>query len=199
LTEYRQPIEMRSSARTGIAPGRSIPPPWLETPRLALREFVASDLEALVRMEADPLVARYVGNGKPTPRDGVVAMLGRMRRYPRLYTDLGVWHASRVDTGAFVGWFALKYAGKSADVEVGYRLRRDAWGHGYATEGAIELVRYGFDTVGVDRIIGVTHPDNVASQRVLMKAGLEDSGWGRYYDERLRLFAAMRKSWKPNR
>jgi RimJ/RimL family protein N-acetyltransferase len=73
---------------------------------------------------------------------------------------------------------------------VGYRLLRNAWGHGFATEGARELVRYGFDSVGLHRIIGVTHPDNLASQRVLMKAGLADAGFGRYYGERLRLFAA---------
>jgi RimJ/RimL family protein N-acetyltransferase len=174
-------------------------PPWLETSRLALREFAASDLDELARMEADPLVARYVGNGKPMARAAVVAGLARIGRYPTLYPDLGVWHASRRDTGAFVGWFALKYAGKSTDVEVGYRLRRGAWGHGYATEVATELVRYGFDSLCLERIIGVTHPDNVASQRVLIKAGLDDAGWGRYYDRRLRLFAATRESWKPRR
>ena len=93
---------------------------------------------------------------------------------------------------AFIGWFALKYAGRSTDVEVGYRLRHDQWGRGFATEGATALVQYGFHDLGLDRIIGVTHPDNVVSQRVLMKAGLADRGWGHYYDERLRLFAAER-------
>lgn len=173
----------------------SIPSPWLETPRLALREFATSDLDALARMEADPLVARYVGDGKPMARAAVAAGLRRIRRYPRLYPDLGVWHAARRDSGAFIGWFSLKYAGRSPDVEVGYRLCRNAWGNGFATEGATEVVRYGFDTVGLDRIIGVTHPDNVASQRVLAKAGLADVGWGRYYDRRLRLFAATREAW----
>jgi len=69
----------------------------------------------------------------------------------------------------------------------------EAWGQGFATEGATELVRYGFDDLGVDRIIGVTHPDNRASQRVLMKAGLADAGFvRRYYGVRLRLFVAER-------
>ena len=48
---------------------------------------------------------------------------------------------------------------------------------------------YGFDDLGLERIIGVTHPDNLASQRVLLKIGMADEGWGRYYDRRLRLFA----------
>ena len=165
------------------------PQPWLETPRLALRAFV----------DADPRVVRFVGNGKPTSREAVAASLARIQRYGERYPDLGVWYAMRSDTGAFIGWFALKYVGKSADVEVGYRLCHDAWGQGYATEGATELVRFGFDTVGLERIIGVTHPHNHASQNVLMRAGLADRGWGRYYDQRLRLFAATRDEWRPQR
>ncbi len=54
------------------------------------------------------------------------------------------------------------------------------------------MADYGFDDLGLHRIIGVTHPGNKASQRVLMKAGLEDAGWGHYYDRRLRLFVAER-------
>jgi RimJ/RimL family protein N-acetyltransferase len=56
------------------------------------------------------------------------------------------------------------------------------------------MVRYGFDDLELARIIGVTHPKNLASQHVLQKAGLRDRGWGRYYDRRLRLFAAERGS-----
>ena len=137
---------------------------------------------------------RYIADGKPvSTRDEVVGGVARaIRRYPRIYPDLGSWHASRRDTGAFIGWFSLKYCRQTADVEVGYRLLPDAWGLGFATEGATALVRYGFDDLGLDRIIGVTHPGNLASQRVLMKAGLADAGWGRYYGRRLRLFAARR-------
>jgi RimJ/RimL family protein N-acetyltransferase len=167
-----------------------VPAPWLETLRLDLRTFVPPDLADLVRLETDPRVMRYIGDGQPAKPEAVAAMLRRIIRYPALYPDLGMWHASRRDTGALVGWFALKYAGRAPDVEVGYHLLPDAWGQGFATEGASALVRYGFDDVDLDRIIGITHPDNRASQRVLRKAGLADCGWGRYYDRRLRLFAA---------
>ncbi len=84
----------------------------------------------------------------------------------------------RRDSGKFIGWFSLKYAGRSPDVEIGYRLRPEAWGQGFATEGAKAMHDYGFDDLGLYRIIGVTHPGNRASQRVLLKMGLLRSRLG---------------------
>ena len=168
------------------------PTPWLETLRLEFREFVPSDQPDLVRLDTDPRVMKYIGTGRISTQQEIDAIIPRVRRVYTLYPGLGNWRASRRDTGAFIGWFSLKYIPNTVEVEVGYRLLPDAWGQGFATEGASELVRYGFDDVGLDRIIGVTHKDNFASQRVLMKAGLEDEGWGRYYGFRLRLFGARR-------
>lgn len=168
------------------------PQPWLETLRLSMRDFTLDDLGDLYALNSDPRVMKYIADGKPSTRDEVAKALRRFVRYPRLYPDLGIWHTSRRDTGAFIGFFALNYTGKTTDIEIGYRLLRNAWGLGFATEGATALAQYGFDDLGLNRIIGVTHPGNHASQRVLMKAGLADIGWGRYYDRRLRLFAAER-------
>jgi RimJ/RimL family protein N-acetyltransferase len=170
----------------------AVPAPWLETLRVELREFVTDDLPDEIRLDTDPRVMKYIGSGKPATPDDVAAAIRRMRRNYALYPGLGNWHASRRDNGAYIGWFSLKYILDTVEVEVGYRLLPNAWGQGYATEVTRELVRYGFDDVGLDRIIGVTHPDNVASQRVLMKCGLADSGWGHYYGWRVRLFVALR-------
>ena len=169
------------------------PAPWLETLRLSLRNFTLNDFDDLYALNSDPRVMKYIADGTVSTRDEVAGALRRFVRYPSLYPDLGVWHTSRRDTGAFIGFFALNYAGKSTDIEVGYRLLHNAWGLGFATEGATALVHYGFDDLGLDRIIGVTLPGNKASQNVLMKAGLADQGWGRYYNRRLRLFAAERE------
>ena len=168
----------------------SVPSPWLETLRLELRDFVPEDVADLHRLDSDPRVMKYVNRGRPATREETAAAIRRIVRYPRLYPDLGIWYATRRDTGAFIGWFSLKYAGKSPDVEIGYRLLHDAWGHGYATEGATALLDFGFDELRLHRIIGVTDPGNEASQRVLRKIGMTDRGWGRYYGARLRLFAA---------
>jgi [ribosomal protein S5]-alanine N-acetyltransferase len=173
---------------------RSVPSPWLETLRLELRAFVPGDFDDMVRLDSDPRVMKYIADGKPASRNAVAQRLKRFLRYPTLYPDLGVWRTARRDNGRFVGWFALNYAGRSTDIEIGYRLLPEAWGRGFATEGAAALLDYAFDDLGLDRVIGVTHPGNKASQRVLMKAGLADVGWGNYYDRRLRLFAAERNA-----
>jgi RimJ/RimL family protein N-acetyltransferase len=167
-----------------------VPQPWLQTLRLDLREFVPSDFDEEYRLDTDPRVMKYIGDGHLATRADIAAAMKRIPRVYRLYPGFGTWRASRRDTGAHIGWFTLKYIPGTVEVEVGYRLRHDAWGLGFATEGARELVRYGFDDIGLYRIIGITHPDNVASQRVLMKSGLAPAGWGRYYKMRLRVFAA---------
>jgi RimJ/RimL family protein N-acetyltransferase len=178
-------VPAKSKART--------PEPWLETLRLSMRVFTPDDFGDLFALNSDPRVMKYIADGTPSTRDQVAGALRRFVRYPTLCPDLGIWHTSRRDSGAFIGFFALNYAGKSTDIEIGYRLLRNAWGLGFATEGATALAHYAFDDLGLDRIIGVTLPGNKPSQRVLMKAGLDDMGWGRYYDRRLRLFAAERE------
>ncbi len=168
----------------------SVPATWLQTLRLDLREFVASDCDDVYRLDQDPRVTRYINGGKRATRAQVATVMRRIPRNYRRYPGLGTWRAARRDTGAFIGWFSLKYIPRTVEVEVGYRLLHEAWGQGFATEVARELVRYGFEDVGLYRIIGLTHPDNVASQRVLLKAGLAAAGWGRYYAHRLRVYAA---------
>ncbi|MDQ2961940.1 MAG: GNAT family N-acetyltransferase [Pseudomonadota bacterium] len=162
----------------------------LATRRLALREFRPGDTEQLFRLNRDPRVMRYIGDGSVGTRASAAAAISGARKHYRVYPGLGVWPAEDRASGAFIGWFCLKYIPATVEVEVGYRLLPRAWGQGYATEGAQALVRYGFDVLGLRRILGLTHPDNVASQRVLQKAGLCDAGWGHYYDRDLRLFVA---------
>ena len=165
----------------------------LPTERLVLREFARDDIDDLVALDGDPRVMRYIGDGSVGTRALCEAGIERTLARYAVGTGLGLWHAARRDDGTFVGWVSLKPCGDSPDIEVGYRLMHDAWGRGYATELARAMLRRGFEDVGLDRIIGVTAPGNKASQSVLMKAGLADQGWGRYYNRRLRLFAAERE------
>ncbi len=84
------------------------PPPWLETLRLELREFVPADFDELYRLESDPRVMRYLNNGRPHARAEVRDILVRIARNYGTYHGLGVWRAARRDSGAFIGWLCLK-------------------------------------------------------------------------------------------
>lgn len=166
------------------------------TDRLELRPFTRDDVEDIVALDGDWRVMRYIGDGATGTRADAYAAIERVLRRYHEHPGTGVWRASRRADARFVGWVSLKHAGDAPDIEIGYRLMHDAWGQGYATELARAMLRRGFRDLRLSRIIGVTHPDNRASQRVLLKAGLRDEGWGRYYDRDLRLFAVRRETWR---
>jgi [ribosomal protein S5]-alanine N-acetyltransferase len=190
-----RPLEPERREEEGAAADDA---PWLLTLRLALHDIAPHHANELYELDADPRVMQYIGTGRPSTRQQIDAVMQRLPRAYALYPGLGTWRATRRDNGDFVGWFALKYIPGTPHVEVGYRLRYGAWGKGYATEVGRELVRYGFDDLGLHRIVGVTHPDNVASQRVLEKIGLVDIGWGHYYGRPVRVFETVHDAaWRP--
>jgi [ribosomal protein S5]-alanine N-acetyltransferase len=166
--------------------------PFFDTTRIALREIVADDVGNFYSLDRDPHVMRFIADGGVGTSDSARAAVARAMRYYAMYPGLGKWAAEEQPAGRFIGWFSLNYVPDTVDIEIGYRLLPDAWGRGYATEGASALARHGVETLGLYRIIGLTHPDNFASQRVLQKAGMRDAGWGHYYDRDLRLFAIER-------
>jgi ribosomal-protein-alanine N-acetyltransferase len=79
------------------------------------------------------------------------------------------------------------------EVEVGYRLARDARGRGYATEAARASLTYGFEQIGLERIVAVAAPANAASRRVMEKAGMTMEGPGRHYGQETVLYSITRR------
>ena len=148
---------------------------FLETDRLVLRRFIESDVDNLLDLDGDPEVMRFITGGKPTPRDVIRnETLPRFLNAYERFEGFGVWAAIERSTGEFVGWFEF-YPWKDAgpeEVELGYRLRRSAWGKGYAREGSRALIRKGFTELGVRRVVAETMAVNTASRRVMEKAGL---------------------------
>ncbi|MEA2575521.1 MAG: hypothetical protein QOH93_2819 [Chloroflexia bacterium] len=147
----------------------------LETERLLLRPFAKTDANNLFELDSDPAVMRYVNGGNPTPLE--VARdedLPWFIEYGELHAGYGFWAAIEKATGEFVGWFLFRPAedGSPGEPELGYRLRRSAWGKGYATEGSRALVRMGFAAPGVPRVVAFAHVDNTASRRVMEKVGM---------------------------
>jgi RimJ/RimL family protein N-acetyltransferase len=169
----------------------------LETGRLILRRYERDDLDRLDRLNSNAEVMRYIGDGSLRTREQTRAAIGRTQRIYDLFPGLGFWIAEEKPRNKFVGVFALIYIPKTVEVEVGYRLAKPAWGRGLATEGARALVRYGLLELGLDRVVGLTHPANDPSKRVLMKAGLEPRGMGHYYDKELCYFVAEQSRLVP--
>jgi RimJ/RimL family protein N-acetyltransferase len=147
----------------------------LETERLLLRRFTPDDADSLVALDGDPDVMRYITGGRPTPREVIEReTLPRYLGYYDRHPGYGMWAAIEKATGRFLGWFGFRppEGAPDGEVELGYRLRRDAWGGGYATEGARALIRKGFAELGVRRVVASTMAVNVGSRRVMEKAGL---------------------------
>jgi RimJ/RimL family protein N-acetyltransferase len=148
---------------------------FLETNRLVLRRFAEDDVDNLVELDGDPEVMRFITGGRTTPRDEIQNdVLPAFLAYYDCSPGYGFWAAVERSTGEFIGWFHLRPVDGSApgEVELGYRLRRSAWGKGYATEGSRALIRAGFSEFGAERIVASTVAVNVASRRVMEKAGL---------------------------
>jgi RimJ/RimL family protein N-acetyltransferase len=149
--------------------------PFLETERLEPRRFTEDDVENLVELDSDPDVMRFINGGRPTPREEIEnEFLPAILDHYERYAGYGFFAAVEKSTEQFVGWFHFRPArGAPPDeVELGYRLRRSAWGKGYATEGSRALIHKGFAELGVQRVVASTMVVNVASRRVMENVGL---------------------------
>lgn len=166
----------------------------LLTARFRLRGLRDEDLPALVAMNRDPEVMRYVRKpgSDAEERQKAVELIAKYRGEP-----LGVWAIEGRDDGAYLGNAMLLTLPGSEDIEVGYRLPQSSWGRGIATEAATRLRDYGFEEIGLEEIVAVTDPENAASQHVLRKIGLSFRGLRRAYDtDGLHFFAIRRAEWE---
>ena len=162
----------------------------LETDRLLIREFVEEDAEAFFSFNGDSEVMRHTGEPPSTSVNQVRQMI---RVYPDYRTHgYGRWAVVHKPDGLVVGFNGLKYLEDLCEVDLGYRLRVDYWGRGIATESSLEIVRYGFETLRLERIIGLVLPANTASIRVLEKVGMRYDGMIDYCGEQAQRWVLRR-------
>jgi RimJ/RimL family protein N-acetyltransferase len=182
---FRHTVEQNDRVRT------------LETDRLELRAWRADDADALFDIYSRWEVARYLGS---TPR--VMESREQAQRAAERWGAMdedpyGVWAVVPQGAGVPVGSVLLKelpLSGDteplppSGDVEVGWHLHPDAWGHGYATEAAGRVLAHGFAS-GLTEIFAITYPQNAPSQAVCRRLGMEHLGsTDRYYNVTSELF-----------
>jgi RimJ/RimL family protein N-acetyltransferase len=145
----------------------------LQTDRLVLRGWRATDRIPLAAMNADPVVMEhYVA---PLTEAESSEFVDRVERHYDVH-GWGLWAVELAATGSFIGHVGLTLATFDAPftpaVEVGWRLDREHWGHGYATEAARASLDHGFTVLGLDEIVSFTTPRNIRSQRVMEKLGM---------------------------
>jgi RimJ/RimL family protein N-acetyltransferase len=168
-----------------------MPQDVLITERLRLRPRTLADLDACVAMDLDPEVHRFIyGNSPPGRREHRAHLRARIASgWP---AEGGIWVVEWQHAPGFLGWCGLFPLEDSGPIEIGYRYVRRAWGQGVATEAACAVLDQGFRALGFDRIVAVTHPANLASQRVLEKIGLQPRGAVFHYQRSLSFFELSR-------
>lgn len=150
------------------------------TPRMRLTRLGAHHLDDLVSLDADPEVMRFVG-GVSTTREQCALILPRMMQWndrPYGFFAIELAGASHPPSGLrFAGWFHLRPSVVDDRIlELGYRLRREAWGKGLATEGSRALLRHAFETLGQREVDACAVPENVGSTGVMKKCGMKKIG-----------------------
>jgi ribosomal-protein-alanine N-acetyltransferase len=169
--------------------------PHLETKRLYLRPFQPGDLDVLAALCANPDVMRYVGHGVRTRKETETG-LHRMMAHWQAH-GFGMWKLVEKETGAFVGRAGLIHLDSTPEIEVGYVLDCPFWGRGLATEAARASLQFGFDPLGLERIVAIARPENHASQRVMQKLGMTYEKDAFYYNCAVVYWAIAREHFSP--
>ncbi|KDN19707.1 GNAT family N-acetyltransferase [Amycolatopsis rifamycinica] len=146
--------------------------PALHTPRLRLEPLSDDHLELEYELDSDPAVMRYLTGRASTREEVSRAHARRMATAP----GFGFWMGFAGEN--FVGWWLLRpphgpdQPEVEGEAELGYRLLRRHWRQGYAREGSLELIRYGFEELGLNRIFAQTMAVNTPSRATMASAGL---------------------------
>ncbi len=169
--------------------------PAIETARLHLKQFSPEDSDTLYRLYSDPAVMRYVGRGVRTRTETETALRWLLSHWEK--HGFGLWAAVDKMDAQIIGRCGLIFLDNTPEVELGYLLDKAYWGRGLATEASLAILKYGFETVKLDRIVAIAHPDNLASRRVLEKVGMKYEKNARYYNTDVAYFSLEKEAFKP--
>ncbi|MFT5423177.1 MAG: ribosomal-protein-alanine N-acetyltransferase [Phycisphaerales bacterium] len=169
----------------------------IQTERLILRPPTLDHIEPLMAVFGDAEAVKYLGDGCPRTTEQVTASFAKRARCLNDH-NVTLWTVSLKDPApgqhpiiGDCGLLPVNWEGP--EFELAYRYRRDSWGNGYATEAARAAMEHAWGATTLDRVIGVTYPENTASIRVLTNAGFTHQGLtDAYYGKALELFVCPR-------
>lgn len=148
----------------------------IRTSRLILREWKSEDLAPFAKLNADSKVREYFAKTKTYEEttEEFHLILEGFKQY-----GWGYWATTLAESGEFIGLIGLKYVEPfysfAPAVEIGWRLAHEFWGQGYATEGALAALKYGFETLALNEIVSFTTKSNIRSRKVMEKIGMHRS------------------------
>lgn len=168
----------------------------IETERLVIRPWRDEEAPRLLDMLSRVEVVKWLGDGEPKLMADLDEARARIERYRNVNAEApprGIWAIEVRETGRVAGTVLLVTLPNSeGEVEVGWHLHPDSWGHGYATEAAAAVIAHGLSK-GLGEIFAVTHTTNLASQAVCRRLGLDDLGVReRWYEGESRIYRARK-------
>ena len=120
----------------------------------------------ILQLNSDPEILKYVHEPVLTTEEQARQILTDII-LPQYKNNLGRWAIHTKNNNEFIGWCGLKYRPELNEIDLGYRLKKDAWGKGYATEAAKHTLDHGFNNLNLQLITGRAHVENIASIKVL--------------------------------
>jgi RimJ/RimL family protein N-acetyltransferase len=173
----------------------------LTTARLRLEPFDLSHLDGLHEMNADPEVMRYI-SARPERREETIAAIERVQAR---WCEFGYSWWSFLDraSGQVVGAGCIQnlrrtntpLPDRTCPLEIGWRLRRDRWQQGLASEAAVAMADFAFGTLAAPDLYAVCDPDNAASAAVMRRLGMDDLGIDTWYGHSLRTYRTTAERW----
>ncbi len=148
--------------------------------RLKFEQFSANDAELLFQLDQDVEVMRYINGGKMTTRKEIKEVyIPRMKSYSNPQKGWGLWKLSLQENNKFIGSFLVRPMSFFSDspeydnLEIGWRLSRDSWGCGYATEAARQIVQALIEKGGISKLTALAFEENTASTNIMRKLGMK--------------------------
>ncbi|WP_119065683.1 GNAT family N-acetyltransferase [Aggregatilinea lenta] len=168
----------------------------IDTARLTLRPFVPEDAVPYFHAIFDDAdVMRYLPGGAPLPMERVLMLLDRVHTHWGAY-GYGLWAVILREEHTLIGHCGIQRLPDVPDIELAYAIARPYWGRGLVTEAARASLRFGFERVGLERIMALAVPENTASRRVMEKIGMTYTGMGTYYGTELACYTLDRKDYQ---
>jgi ribosomal-protein-alanine N-acetyltransferase len=170
----------------------------LETERLLFRKATWDDLDAIIEMRSDEDFVRYLGGKKLQTPEFIKKRLGF---YIECYEKFGFGFCAMIykPDNRFIGMSGLQPLEDTGEIEVGYNMMKEYWGRGIGTEAARAWLEYGFNSVGLERIVAVAQPENTGSWRIMKKLGMKYEKTETHYGIECVFYAISREEFERNK